>query len=171
MATNETQTQACANVEPQAEHRWLQKFVGEWTFEGEAMMEPGQPPMKHQGTESVRAIGDLWIQGEGHGEMPGGGPATMMLTLGYDSEKKRFVGTWFGSMMTHLWVYEGELDEARRVLSLNSEGPDMAQPGKMGKYKDVFEMRSDDHRVLTSHMLGADGKWLQFMTAHYRRKK
>jgi len=29
-------------------------------------------------------------------------------------------------MITHLWVYEGQLDAAGKVLILNSEGPDMA---------------------------------------------
>jgi Protein of unknown function (DUF1579) len=41
----------------------------------------------------------------------------------------------------------------------------------MAKYKDVIEFKSDDHRVLTSHMLADDGTWQPFMTAHYRRKK
>jgi hypothetical protein len=172
MATNEsTATSACMNVQPQEEHLWLQKFVGEWTFEGEACIEPGQPPSKHLGKETVRPIGGLWIQGEGQGEMPGGGMATMLLTLGYDIQKKRFVGTWLGSMMAYLWIYDGELDSTRRILSLHADGPDMAQEGKMAKYKDVIEWKSDDHRILTSHMLGEDGKWQAFMTAHYRRKK
>jgi Protein of unknown function (DUF1579) len=43
--------------------------------------------------------------------------------------------------------------------------------GKMTKYKDVIEFKSDDHRVLSSQMLGDDGKWHGFMTAHYRRKE
>ena len=85
------------NAEPQKEHHWLQKFVGEWTFEGEASMGPDQPPMKSRGAETVRSIGSLWIQGEGNGEMPGGGMATMLLTLGFDPQKKRFVGTWVGT--------------------------------------------------------------------------
>ncbi|HLP07164.1 MAG TPA: DUF1579 domain-containing protein [Opitutaceae bacterium] len=170
METKQQETQACMNAEPQEEHRWLQKLVGEWLFESEAIMEPGQPPMKHSGTETVRAIGDIWIQGEGHGEMPGGGKATMLLTLGYDPQKKRFVGTWLGSMMTHLWVYDGELDAAKRVLSLTAQGPDMSTEGKMATYKDMIELRSDDHRVLTSQVLGEDGQWHRFMTAHYRRR-
>ena len=57
------------------------------------------------------------------------------------------------------------------MLTLNAEGPSMATEGKMAKYRDVIEFKSDDHRVLTSHMLGDDGEWRQFMTAHYRRKK
>jgi hypothetical protein len=159
------------NTEPQKEHQWLHKLVGEWTYEAEASMEPGKPPEKSGGTESVRSLGGLWVLAEGQGEMPGGGPATMIMTLGYDPLRKRYVGTWIGSMMTHLWVYDGALDAAERVLTLGAEGPSMAGDGKMAKYRDVIEIKSDDHRLLTSHLLGDDGKWSQFMTASYRRKK
>jgi hypothetical protein len=171
MTTSETQQQATMKTEPQKEHRWLQKLVGEWTYEAEATMEPGKPPENFKGTESVRSLGGLWMLAEGQGEMPGGGTATTVMTLGYDPQKKRYVGTWIGSMMTHLWVYDGALDLAERVLTLEAEGPHMAVEGRMAKYKDVIELKSDDHRVLTSHMLGDDGTWHQFMTANYRRKK
>jgi Protein of unknown function (DUF1579) len=159
-------------TEPQKEHKWLQKLVGEWTYETDATMGPDKPPEKYKGTESVRSLGGLWILAEGQGEMPGGGVATTMLTLGYDPQKKRYVGTWIGSMMTYLWVYEGgTLDANEKVLTLEAEGPDMAAEGKLAKYKDVIEFKSDDHRVLTSHMLGNDGKWQELMTANYRRKR
>jgi hypothetical protein len=39
------------------------------------------------------------------------------------------------------------------------------------RYQDVIELKSDDHRTLTSHMQGEDGTWQPFMTAHYRRRK
>ena len=158
-------------AEPQKEHRWLQKLVGEWTHEAEASMGPGKPPEKCVGTESVRSLGGLWILAEGQGEMPGGGLATTIVTLGYDPQKKRFVGTFVASMMTYLWVYDGELDAAERVLTLNAEGPDFTVEGKMAKYRDVIEFKTDDHRVLTSHALGDDGNWHEFMRADYRRKK
>jgi Protein of unknown function (DUF1579) len=158
-------------TEPQKEHQWLQQLVGEWTYEAEATMEPGQPPSKFEGFESVRSLGSLWILAEGHGEMPGCGTATTLLTLGYDPQKQRYVGTWIGSMMTHLWVYDGTLDAAERVLTLNAEGPSFADEGKMVQYKDVIEFTSEDHRVLTSHMLGDDGEWHGFMRANYRRMK
>jgi hypothetical protein len=145
------------NATPEREHKWLQRFVGEWTSETEMSMEPGKPPEKVFGTDSVRSLGGLWILAEGTGDMPGSGPMS---------------GTWIGSMMTHLWVYDGALDPAERALTLEAEGPSMEAPeSKMGKYRDVMEFKSDDHRVLSSYMLGADGAWQQFMTVHYRRKK
>jgi hypothetical protein len=158
-------------AEPQAEHRWLQRLVGEWTCEGEAIMEPGTPPVKFESTESVRSLEGLWIVAEGHGEMPGCGSATMIMTLGYDPQKERFVGTFIGSMMTHLWLYNGSLDATEKVLTLDTEGPSMTSEGEMAKYRDVIEIKSDSHRVQTSHVLDEDGNWQQFMTAHYRRKQ
>jgi Protein of unknown function (DUF1579) len=157
-------------VEPQKEHAWLQKFVGKWTFEGECIMGPGQPPMKSTGAETVRSLGGLWVMGEGTGEAPDGSLVTSVITLGYDPQKQRFVGTFVASMMTHLWTYDGALDASGKVLTLDTEGPTFSGNGAMAKYQDIVELRSDDHRVLRSQMLGDDGKWHGFMTAHYRRK-
>jgi Protein of unknown function (DUF1579) len=157
--------------QPQKQHEWLQKLVGEWTYEADCTMGPDQPPEKFKGSESVRSLGGVWVLCEGRGEMPDGGMATTLMTLGYDRQKKRYVGTWIGSMMTHLWVYDGALDAAEKVLTLDTEGPDFAAKGKMAQYKDVIEFKNDDHRLLASHMLGDDGQWHGFMTANYRRKK
>lgn len=157
-------------AEPQKEHAWLQKLVGEWSFEGECSMGPDQPSMKNTGSESVRSLGGLWTVGEGRGEMPDGTPMTSMMTLGYDPQKQRFTGSFIASMMTYLWLYDGELDASGRVLTLNAEGPGMSGDGKMAKYQDIITMQSDDHRVLTARVQGDDGQWVEFMTAHYRRK-
>ncbi|MGF1517300.1 MAG: DUF1579 domain-containing protein [Nodosilinea sp.] len=155
--------------QPQKEHQWLQQMVGEWAYDVEATMGPDQPPEQSTGTETVRSLDGLWAIAEGQGDMCGS-PATTLMTLGYDPQKQRFVGTWVGSMMPHLWVYEGELDAAERVLTLNSEGPAMAGHGKLAQYRDVIEFKSSNHRVLTSFCLGEDGQWHQFMTANYYRQ-
>jgi Protein of unknown function (DUF1579) len=168
METMTEQSEKSFKVEPQAEHDWLQQLVGEWTFESEALMGPDRPPAKGSGTETVRSLGDLWIVAEGQGDMPGCGESTMLITLGYAPQEQRYVGTWIGSMMTHLWLYDGEQTNAT-TLTLNSEGPSMANDGKMAHYKDVIEFKTADHRVMTSHALGEDGKWHQFMTVNYRR--
>lgn len=157
-------------AEPQKEHEWLHKLVGEWTYESECSMEPGKPPEKFSGSETVRSLGGLWILCEGRGEMPGGGTATTLMMLGYDPQKKHYVGTWAGSMMTHLWIYNGSLDADGKVLTLNAEGPNCMAEGKLAKYRDVIEVKSHDYRILTPYMLGDDGEWRALMTAHYRRK-
>ena len=157
------------HVEPQKEHQWLQQLVGEWTFEHPPCA-PDQPPTT--GAETVRSLGGVWIVCEGRFEMPGGVPGVTIMTLGFDPAKKRFVGTFVGSMMTNLWIYEGSL--AANVLTLDAEGtgftPEGKLTGKMARYQDIIELTSDGQRTLTSNILGDDGKWTQFMQAHYRRK-
>ena len=72
---------------------------------------------------------------------------------------KKFVGTFIGSMMTNLWVYDGSLDASQKVLTLDTEGPGMTGDGKIVKYQDVIEFKSDDQRTLTSRVQGEDGEW------------
>lgn len=172
-ATTSSQNEQCSQMSPppQQEHTWLQKLVGNWTFESECMGEPGQPAEKFRGIERVKPLGDLWIVGEGEGEMPGGGVGKMMITLGFDPKRNRFVGTFVGSMMNHLWVYNGELDASGRVLTLATQGPSFTDPTKLADYQDIIEIKSDDHRTLSSRTRGEDGTWTQFMTAHYRRTR
>jgi hypothetical protein len=144
-------------TEPHEEHRWLQRLVGEWTFDGEATMGPDQPVETFTGREHVRSLGGLWVLAEGEGESPDGSIDRSVMTLGYDPQTARYVGTWIGSMMTHLWVYDGVLDAAGRVLTLEAEGPSMAGDGTMAMYRDVIELQDDDHRVLTAHVLVTTG--------------
>jgi hypothetical protein len=152
---------------PQKEHHWLQRLVGEWTVEGECSLGPDQPPMKTTGKETVRSFGGLWTIGEGKGE-PG---CDSIMTLGFDPQTKRFVGTFIAAEMTHLWPYNGTLDATGNVLTLDSEGPSIAGDGTMAKWQDSIEFLGEDHRTLSSQYLGPDGKWVPFMKAHYRRKR
>ena len=156
--------------EPQEEHHWLQGLVGEWVVEGECSMGPDQPPMKNTGRETVRSFGGLWTIGEGSLESPDGGNCDSIMTLGFDPQTKRFVGTFIASMMAHLWPYNGTLDATGKVLTLDSEGPSFAGDGTMAKYQDIIEFLSDNHRTLSSQFLGPDGQWVPFMKAHYRRR-
>ena len=154
---------------PQKEHEWLQQLVGEWETDTEAVMEPGKPPMKLKGTESVRSLGGYWTLGELKGDVMGM-PVMGLMTLGYDTQAKKYVGTWVCSMDGHLWKYEGTVDASGKVLTLNTEGPNMAAPGKLAKMRDVIEIKDKDHKLLTSHILGDDGKWTRFMTMTATRK-
>jgi hypothetical protein len=94
----------------------------------------------------------------------------MRITLGFDPAKGRFVGSWVGSMMPMLWTYDGFLDEGRKVLTLESEGPSFSGDGTISKYRDVIEVVSPAERRFHSRVLGPDGSWNQFMTARYSKR-
>ena len=158
-------------TKPTPEHEWLMRLVGEWTYQSSCVMGPDQEPMTGSGHEVVRAIGDLWVQGEMTGEMPGAGEMTGIMTLGYDPIRERFIGNWIGSPMAHIFVYDGTRDASGNVLTLDTVGPSFADPSKMAKYQDIVEVRGPDERVLRSQALGDDGSWTEFMSAVYTRVK
>ena len=156
--------------EPQAEHAWLEQLAGEWTFTSEADMGPGVPPMKSEGTESVRVLGGFWLVAEGQTEAFGQ-PMTTILTLGYDASEAHYTGSWIGSCMDQMWVYEGALNEDKTELALMTEGPNMIDPSVTAKYKEVMKIVDEDHRTFTSYMQGEDGAWTAFVKSEYTRKK
>lgn len=151
----------------QKQHEWLKQLVGEWEVEAEMFMGPDQPPMKSKGAETVRAIGGFWVQGEIKSQVFGES-FTGILTLGYDAEKKQYVGTWIDSMTGHLWTYRGAVNDKGDMLTLETEGP--CHTGETCRFKETIEIKSKDHKVFTSKM-EMDGEWITIMTANYKRKK
>jgi hypothetical protein len=158
-------------AEPQAEHLWLEKFLGEWESEGEVDMGPERGSEETTGEETVRSLGGLWVVGEGRGSMPDAGEGEFLMILGFDPVDARFIGTWTGSMMTHQWVYEGDLDDDADELTLYAEGPDMSGSGGTAMYKDVHTFTDEDHRVLRSYVQEGGGEWRQFVEVHHRRRR
>ncbi len=155
---------------PEKEHELLQLFVGQWDSESEASMGPGQPPMKCKGSMKSRMIGGFWVVSDMTGDMAGT-TMTAVQTIGYDAEKKKYVGTWIDSMMNYMWKYEGTVDETGKILTLEAEGPNFMAAGKLTKFRDAYEIKSADHIVATSSMLTEDGKWIVFMTGNLTRRK
>ena len=151
-------------------HLWLQRLVGEWTYEGEGTMPDGSSETL-RGKESVRKLGEYWVVGEAAGPMPDDGTEGRMIqSLGYDIAKRAFVGSFIGSMMENLWVYEGQLNE-NGTLNLDSEGPNFAEDGGRGTYRDAIRFEDEDHQVRTSSWKDEGGEWTPFMTSRYTRVK
>jgi hypothetical protein len=154
---------------PQKEHAWLQQLAGEWLSQMESVPQPGQPEMKCEGTISAQMLGELWVVSQMKADMMGM-PMQAIKTIGYDEKTKKYVGTWVDSMQNHMWKYEGSVDPTGKVLTLEAEGPNMMQPGKMARYRDVYEFKSKDHYTMSSQMQ-FDGKWVTFMNGNVRRIK
>lgn len=154
---------------PQKEHEWLNQFVGEWDSMNKSAGTPGQPEMECKGTMSARMLGGFWVISESNADMMGT-EINSIQTIGYDPEKKKYVGTWVDSAFNHLWQYEGTVDESGKKLSLEATGPNMVEPGKTAKYRDSYEFKSADEITVKSEM-SVDGEWVTFMNGTMKRKK
>lgn len=152
---------------PGPQHEWLQRLVGDWSFEGECIVGPDQPPEKTNGVWRVRPLGGFWVVADGEGTSPDGETHHSILTVGYDEAKGRFAGTFIASMMSKLWIYDGEMDGPEKLV-LAATGPSFSGEGE-ALYHDIIERQGDDAFRFYSQVQGPDGGWTEFMTANYRR--
>jgi hypothetical protein len=156
---------------PTPEHAWLKRFIGTWDSTAEFPAHGDQPASTLKGKETFRALGEYWVVGQGSGDMPGGCTGDSMVTIGYDPALKCYVGTWIGSPMAKLWVYEnGKVDPATNTLTLECDGPSFSGEGT-ARYRDVLQFTSQDERTLTASVQNPDGSWNQFMKVTYRRDR
>ena len=70
------------------EHSFLERLVGKWNVTAPEM------GGGDDWTETVRSLHGIWFVAEGTGRMPDGKQATTVLTLGYNAEKGKYVGSW-----------------------------------------------------------------------------
>jgi len=80
------------------------------------------------------------------------------------------IGAVIDSMTSHLWQFEGTFDVTGNILTWETEGP-VPSPQTPSKFREVTELKSPDHKVFTSSILGPDGSWNTIMTINIRRKK
>ena len=151
------------------EHRWLEQLVGTWRVTFGPPPEAGKQKPSPAWQDEARLLGGAWIISEMTGTMPDGSTATNILALGYDPARKRYVGSFVSSAMTHLWIYEGTLDETGKILTLDCEGPDFEAGGKTTHYQDIITIEDADSRIFSSRMRASDGSWKQVMSCRYTR--
>jgi hypothetical protein len=164
----ETKAQEPSFPQPAAEHEWLKRFEGTWECESKAAMGPGQPEIPVKGVARCRMLGGFWAVNEWDSNLPG---ATMhsIQTIGYDTTKKKYVGTWVDNMMNHMWHYEGTVADGRKLM-LEAKGPNFMAPEKEALFRDSYEFVGDNEMKITSEMKGDDGKWMTFMTGTAKRR-
>lgn len=155
--------------QPTPAHEFLKKFTGEWEAVSKGQTAPDQPENVVKGKVTSKMLGGFWVVNEIEtyaGEVTVKG----LQTIGYDPEKKKYIGTWVDSMTNFLWKYEGTLDESGKKIMLDAMGPNFMGEGEMTPYRDSYEFKSPDHIHMTS-AAKVDGKWVTFMTSEMKRKK
>jgi hypothetical protein len=155
---------------PSKEHGFLKEGAGTWDYVMKFKMGPDAPEQEIKGIETVQMLGEFWVifdiktdnmmgmAWHGHG------------TLGYDPDKKKYVGTFIDSLSPDRMLGEGTVDAAGKVLTMIWEGKDH-ETGKAGKLREVSERKDKDNGTMTMYRTGADGKEVVHFTINYTRKK
>ncbi len=157
-------------AKPTEQHQFFAPLAGEWSMEHRCDMGNGQPQVVAKGRVTGRSLKGMWCLLECFGDPTEQHPESWgsLFTLGFDSTKSAFVGTFIGSMMNNLWLYEGQLDSSGKVLVLNTTGPKCDGTGT-ASYRDKFEVVNDNLWILRSEVLEDSGTWKQFLEGHHHR--
>ena len=156
---------------PTAEHKELAREVGTWDATVKSWTRgPDSQPAESKGVEVVKLMpGGLWLQSEFDGkiedmEFHGCGQS------GYDTKKKKYVGTWVDSVSTEIMMMEGDYDSASHTLTMYSKGSDAS--GKPAESKMTSKYDGDDTRVFTLAMKSDEtkGEFVKIMEITYKRR-
>ena len=155
---------------PTAEHKLLAKDVGTWDATSKSWTAPESQPDVSQGVEVAKLMpGGLWLQSEfdgkfGDAEFHGCGQT------GYDTKKKKYVGTWVDTMSTEIRVMEGDYDAATQTVTMYSKGN--GPSGKEYDLKMTTKHEDDDTRVFTMYMKSDEtkGEYFKMLEITYKRR-
>jgi hypothetical protein len=152
--------------QPTEHHKMILKGVGEW--EGSmTMFGMGPEPVTLPAKETVTALGEFWTQSHFSCDIMGmafNGSATS----GYDTAKKKFVGTWIDNMSTHITIMEGDYDHKAGTLTMRYEGPH-PQTGQMVPHRNVSKFTGDSYAM--EFFIGEGDAETKTMTIDMKRKK
>lgn len=152
------------------EHKLIASWAGTWDVTSKWRMDPAAAWDESKGVETVEiACGGFWAVSKFSGTMMGQ-PMEGRSQTGYDSHKKKFVGTWIDNFGSYLTTMEGTYDEKTKTLVMLS---DMFDPmtGATMKVKLTTQDVSADERVMRMHFPTPDGKEFVGMEMTSKRRK
>lgn len=156
-----------APPQPTTEHQKLADHAGVWKVACKFYMDPSQPSMEIEATETVEMFGSFWLTSTFEAEMFGA-PFRGRATLGYDPQAKEYVSTWIDTMSPAFFKFTGNYDASGKVLEMSGEGYDcMTQ--ELTTYRTTDELKDDGSREFEMFMKMADGNEWKMFTHVYTR--
>jgi Protein of unknown function (DUF1579) len=160
-----------AAPKPSPEHLILAADAGTWDATVKTYMGgPDSEPTASKGTEVNEVMpGGLWLLSRFDGNF---GPAKFQGRgqFGYDTVKKKYVGTWVDSMSSALSVLEGTYDAKTRTMSYVGDGYDPDHKAKFTQ-RMVTKTKDDETRVFTLYMKFEGQEEAKFMEITYTKRK
>ena len=132
---------------------------------------PDQPPQEFKGTETIRAAADgLFLITEFEADFVGGKKFRGHGITGYDTRKRKVVGTWADNMNTSIGTLTGDYDPKTKTVTYLFEIADPAT-GQMRKDKQVDEHKGEGHKLYTIYNSGPGGSQVKLMEIETKRRK
>jgi hypothetical protein len=155
---------------PGANHKELERFLGQWDTETRLMLPTG-PTAPEKGTATYSWLMEgRWVKGESSGSMMGF-PIRTFGILGYDNFKMSYVTANVNSFDTTLTTSEGDMDPSgKAILAYGTLDEYLTgEHDKMVKY--VWRFLSADEMVLEVHDLPIGEKNTQVIEIRFKRRK
>lgn len=149
---------------PTKEHQQILAGVGDWEGSITLFGIPGVEPTPVPAKEKITGIGGFWVISDFTSEFMGQ-PYHGSGHVGYDADKKKFIGTWVDGMSSYLSVMEGEYDESKKALVMRWKAPDMT--GQMASHRSE-STETGDSRTMTFFM--GEGEGTKTMVIEMKRK-
>ncbi|MCI0587487.1 MAG: DUF1579 domain-containing protein [Planctomycetes bacterium] len=156
--------------QPGPHHARIKDFEGTWDCDVQSFMAPEGMPATSKAVEVDRPVGGFWNVMDATGSF-GGMAFQGHGTSGYDSKKKKHVGTWIDNFGDYIMLSEGDCDGTCKVETTYSESPDMMGGPGMVKVKNVHTWVDKDNRTYEMFMQGEGGKWNPWIKITYKRRK
>ena len=151
--------------QPTAEHKQLNDHVGNWKVACKFYMDPSQPPMETNATESVEKVGEFWTLSHYKCDMMGM-PFVGRATMGFDPNKKKWVSTWIDSMSPVLFVLTGT--QKGDTITLEGEAWS-CMTNSVLKHRTTEKHIGKNERIFEMFCTMPDGNEIKMMTNHYKR--
>src|SRR5262245_25334723 len=157
---------------PTAEHKILATEEGTWDADIKSYTTPDSQPMLSKGVEVNTVLtGGLWIASTFRTDF-GGMTFEGRGQFGYDPAKKKYVGTWIGSVSPALSVLEGTYDAKTKTMTYTGDGVCPIDGSKLLQ-KMVTTTKADGTREFTLYVTGTPtgGKEAKVMQVQYTKRK
>lgn len=166
LASTTVVAQEPAAVSPGDEHKLLQRNLGERT--GMMKMWPAGPdsePMMIPVKETNTSLHNgLWVR-----SVFECGPYIGSGVLGYDPQKKKYVGNWINNTTAEMSVMKGTYDKAKHELTMTFRGKN--NMGKMTDMKSVSRSEPGKPEQFIMMEKTDAGKWQTSFEVTYEEKK
>lgn len=155
--------------EPAIPHQQLAREVGTWDAQMTMWTAPGAVPLTTEAVETNTMLGPFWLVSEFKCDSPEL-PFSGRMQLGYDPQKKTFVGTWVDTMSPYIGQMTGDYDIATRSLTMVSHGTD-ARTGEPSTATMTTRYVDENTKVFTMHEGDAGSAGFKMMEIRYTRRQ